>query len=114
MIPSVRFIDSEGLHQSPCEKGPYTSTYGSRPIRASLFLEPIADAIKGLDHLELVIDNLEFLAQPLDVAVDRAVIDIDLIVIGRVHQSIAALDDAGSRRERLEDQEFGDRQSHLF
>jgi hypothetical protein len=45
----------------------------SRPIRASLFLEPIADAIKGLDHLELVIDNLEFLAQPLDVAVDRAV-----------------------------------------
>src|SRR5258708_10154666 len=50
------------------------------------FLEAVANAVKGFDHLEIVVDDLEFLAQPLDVAVDGAIVDIDLIVIGRVHQ----------------------------
>src|ERR1700731_3678609 len=81
--------------------------------RASSFLEAIADAIKGLDHLEIVIHDLEFLAQALDVAVNRAVVDIDLIIIGRIHQGVAALDDSGPRCESLEDQEFGDSQGHL-
>jgi hypothetical protein len=37
----------------------------------------VADAVEGLDLGELVVDDLELLAQPLDVAVDGAVVDID-------------------------------------
>src|ERR1051325_724384 len=40
------------------------------------FLETIADAVKRLDHVEVVVRHLELLAQALDVAVDGAVIDI--------------------------------------
>src|SRR5215472_2315955 len=76
------------------------------------FLETVADAIERLDHIEIVVALLEFLAQSLDVAVDRAVVDIDLIVVGGVHQRVAALDHAGAGRERLQDQEFGHRQRH--
>ncbi len=45
-------------------------------------------------------------------AVDGAVVNIDLIVIGRVHQGVAALDHARPGRQRLKDEEFGDRQHH--
>ena len=41
-------------------------------------------------------------------AVDGAVIDIDLLVIGGVHQCVAALDHAGALRQRMQDQEFRD------
>ena len=50
------------------------------------FLELIADAVECLDHFEIGFDRLEFLSQSLDVAVDGAVVDIDVIAIGRVHQ----------------------------
>src|SRR3569833_1065802 len=63
--------------------------------RRSGFLETIADAVQRLDHFEVVVDHLELLAQALDVAVDGTVVDIDLVVIGRVHQRGAALHDAG-------------------
>src|SRR5229473_8593232 len=76
--------------------------------RKSGFLEAVADAVKGFDHLEIVVDDLELLAQPLDVAVDGAIVDIDLIVIGSVHQGVAALHHAGARGQRLQDQELGD------
>src|SRR3954470_18645371 len=33
------------------------------------FLEPIADAVERLDHVEIVVGDLELLAQPFDVAV---------------------------------------------
>src|SRR5271156_3725906 len=79
-------------------------------LRRSGFPEAISDAIERFDHFEFRLDDLELLAQALDVAVDRAIVDIDLIVVGRVHQGVAALDDTGSRRERLQDQEFGDRE----
>jgi len=55
-----------------------------RVIKIISFLETIADAIKGLDHLEIVVNHLEFLAQALDVAVDGAVIHVNLVVIGRL------------------------------
>src|SRR3954449_3448524 len=76
--------------------------------RRSAFLEAVADAVEGLDHVEGVVDDLELLAQALDVAVDGTVVDIDLVVIGRVHEGVAALDDARALGERLQDQELGD------
>jgi len=39
--------------------------------------EAVADAVQRLDHLEVRLHDLELLAQPLDVAVDGAVVDID-------------------------------------
>src|SRR6202163_1389760 len=76
------------------------------------FLEAIAHSVQGLYHFEIVVHDLEFLAQPLDVAVDGAIVDIDLVVIGRVHQGVAAFHDAGARGQRLQDQKFRDRQRH--
>src|SRR5690554_5119946 len=52
-----------------------------RSGRMSAFPVAITDAVKRFDRVEGVIDFLEFLAQPLDVAVDGAVIHIDLVVI---------------------------------
>ena len=43
-------------------------------------------------------------------AVDRPVIDIDLVIIGRIHQVIAAFDITRTRGQGLQDQEFGDGQ----
>jgi hypothetical protein len=47
------------------------------------------------------------------VAVDGAVIHIDLIVIGHIHQLIAAFHKAGALRQRLKQQEFRHRQRHI-
>src|SRR5262249_38669809 len=90
--------------------GPSIFLCSAEPLPALGFLESIADAIQRFDHIEVVVGPLELLAQSLDVAVDGAVIDVDLIVIGRVHQRVAALDHAGPARERLQDQELGDGQ----
>src|SRR3981189_2202090 len=64
--------------------------------RKSGFLEAVAHTVQGFDHLEIVVHDLELLAQPLDVAVDGAIVDIDLIVIGRATQGVAAFHDAGT------------------
>src|SRR3546814_10319537 len=62
----------------------------------------IADAIERLDLLEAVIDVAELLAQPLDVAVDGAVVDIDGLAVGRVHELVAVLNMARPLRQRLQ------------
>src|ERR1700729_915539 len=76
------------------------------------FLKSVADAVEGLDHFEIRLDHLELFAQPLDVAVDGAVVDIHLIVVSRIHQSVAALDYARPGRQRLQNKELRDRQGH--
>src|SRR5689334_10917974 len=43
------------------------------------FAVTVANAVQGLDGVEFRIDLTELLAHALDVAVDRAVVDIDLI-----------------------------------
>src|SRR5690606_21487897 len=85
-----------------------------RSGRMSAFPVAIADAIKRFDCVEGVIDFLEFLAQALDVAVDGAVIYIDLVVIGGIHQRIPALHIAGALGERLKDQKFRHGQHNLL
>src|SRR3981081_558260 len=61
------------------------------------FLETVPHPIQGFDHFEIVIDALELLSQPLDVAVDGAIVNIDLIVIGRIHQGVCPFYDARAR-----------------
>src|SRR5260370_17265774 len=70
----------------------------------------ISDAIERLDLGEFAVDDLELLAEPVDVAVDRTVIDIDVLAIGGVHQLVAAFDMALARRQRFQDEELGDRE----
>src|SRR5207237_10181706 len=86
----------------------------SGPGFVSAVAVSITDAIKGFDLAEFGIDRLELLAQALDVAVDRAVIDVDMLAIGRVHQLIAIFDVTRTLRQRLEDQELGHRQLDGF
>ncbi len=47
-------------------------------------------------------------------AVDRAIVDKDVVVIGRVHQLVAGAHHAGAHGQRLEDEEFGYRQRNQF
>src|ERR1700675_3146313 len=68
---------------------------------ASHLLEPIADAIERFDHVEVVVRSLEFLAQTLDVTIDGAVIHIDLIIVGGIHERVPALDDPWPACKRL-------------
>ena len=49
----------------------------------------ITHAIKRFDAVKAFIRFSEFFAQAFDVAVNRTVIDINLIIIGRIHQLIA-------------------------
>src|SRR5690242_12507364 len=76
--------------------------------RGSAVAVAISDAIKRFDLRESCIYCLELLAQPLDVAVDGAIVDIDVLAISAVHELVAALDVAGAQRQRFEDEEFGD------
>src|SRR5258708_2460459 len=69
-------------------------------LAASHLLEPITYTIERFDHVEVVVRCFEFLPQAFDMTVDRAVIDIDLIVVGGVHEGIAALDHPGPGRSR--------------
>src|SRR6185503_7154506 len=54
--------------------------------RRSGFSVAVADAIEGFDRIELRIDLPELLAHALHMAVDGPVVDIDLILVGRVHE----------------------------
>src|SRR5678816_1071533 len=79
----------------------------ARSASSLLVVESVSDAIKGLDRIEFRVGCAEFPADPLDVAVDRPVVDVDILVIGDVEQLVARLDHSGALGERLEDQEFG-------
>src|ERR1051326_2014604 len=86
----------------------------SGPGFVSAVAVSITDAIEGFDLAEFGIDGLELLAQALDVAIDRAVIDVDMLAIGRVHQLIAVFDVTRTLRQRFEDQELGHGQLNGF
>src|SRR3546814_10462337 len=76
--------------------------------RSSLFLrETVADAIEGFYRLETGVHHPKLLAQPLDVAVDRPIVNIHVILIGGIHQLVTGFHEAGPLGERLKDHEFG-------
>jgi hypothetical protein len=74
---------------------------GEPRIGMLLFAKPVAHPIKRFDHVEGVFDLLKFSAQPLDVAVYRTIIDINLIIVSNIHQSVAAFDHAGTCGQAL-------------
>src|SRR5688500_18235040 len=80
---------------------------------SSLLRKTVAYAVEGLDRLELAVGGAELAPEPLDVAVDGAVVDVDVVLIGDVHQLVARFDHAGPLRQRLEDHELGDRQGDV-
>src|SRR5665213_1668673 len=80
----------------------------------SVIAVTISNAIQGFDLRELGIDHLELLAQTLDVAVDGAVVDIDVLAVSTVHQLVATLDVAGPHGERFEDQKLGYREIDIL
>ena len=56
---------------------------------SSLLVETVSDAIEGLDCIEVGGRGAELAADALDVAVDGAVVDIDVVIIGDVEQLVA-------------------------
>src|SRR5688572_26511587 len=82
---------------------------------ASSFLsKAISYAVERLDRLELGVDRSNLASQALDVAVDGSVVDIDVVLIGDVHELVARFDHAGPLGERLEDHELGDGQGDVL
>src|SRR5579862_8139576 len=69
----------------------------------SLVGKSVSDAIEGLDGPELGIDRPELAPEPLDVAVDGAVVDIDFVVISCIHQLVTRLNEAGSLGQCVKD-----------
>src|SRR5262245_34616205 len=63
------------------------------------FAVPVADAIEGFDRVKLRVHVTELLAHPLDVTVDGAVVDVHLIVVGGVHQIVAAFHESRPLRK---------------
>src|SRR3977135_3149889 len=82
----------------------------SRTARRRLILEAVPGSVQRLNHIKFGIGTPEFLAQAFDVAVHVAILDIDLLVVGRVHQGVTTLDPPRTGDERLQDAEFGERQ----
>ena len=77
------------------------------------FLEAVANTIQRFDHIEVFVDDVELLAQPLDVAVDGAIVDVDLVRRRRQPSARhALLTTPGRVREGLQDQELGHSQHH--
>src|SRR5688572_25807644 len=82
--------------------------------KAWLIFKSVADSIEGLDGVELRVDGPELAPDSFDVAVDRPVVDIDVVLVGDVEQLVAALHHSGTLGERLEDQELGHRQGDVL
>src|SRR5256885_5020507 len=83
----------------------------SRRSASSWLVEPVSDAIERVDRVEGGIDGAELAPDALDVAVDGAVVDIDIVAIGDVEQLVAGFYDSGPLGQRFEDQELGHREA---
>src|SRR5689334_18310847 len=77
----------------------------SRRSSSSLFVEAVSDPIERVDRIEARFDGSELAPNSLDVAVDGAVVDIDIVAIGDVEQLVTGFYDTRPLGERLEDHE---------
>src|SRR6476661_2803633 len=94
-------VPSEGCCLRTLDCSPGVLTIGSAVGACSAIGEAVAGSIERADGGEFAVHAAELAAHPLDVAVDRAVVHEYVVGVGRVHQLVAALDDAGSGSERL-------------
>jgi hypothetical protein len=67
----------------------------------SYLFKAIANSVERLNHIERRVNRPKLSAQSFDMAVDGTVIDIDLIVVGGIHERIAAFDHPRSAHQRL-------------
>src|SRR4051794_32073578 len=74
-----------------------------QPLGLSFLAKAISDPIERLDRAEAAVDGAELAAHPLDMAVDGAIVDIDVVLIGDVHQLVARFHHPGPLGERFED-----------
>ena len=74
----------------------------------------VPDPIKGFYLCEILVSFSEFSTKALDVAIDGAVVNIDILAVRRVDQLITVLDVTRVSRQRLDDKEFGYRQIDLI
>jgi hypothetical protein len=75
---------------------------------ANLFLQAIAQPINRLDHIKGFVRLLEFSAQALDMTINSTIIDINIILISGIHQTVAVLEYSLTRNQGLQNQKFGD------
>src|SRR4051812_9968842 len=91
------------------EIGPKFSRSVIRPT--ALFHPAVAHAVHGVHGIELLVDDLEFAADALDVRGDRVVVEHH---VRRIHELLAVLHVAGMLRKRVDDPELRERQQdHL-
>src|SRR5688500_20348108 len=57
---------------------------------SSLIFEAVADAVEGLDRVEVRVHRPELSPNALDVAVDGPIVDVDVVLVGDVEQLVAA------------------------
>src|SRR5712692_1494940 len=57
-----------------------------------LLLEPVTYPIERFDHIERVFGLLELFPQPFDMAIDRAVVYVNLVIVGGIHQGVTTFD----------------------
>src|SRR5512147_296353 len=75
---------------------------------SSFFSKTVSDAIKGFYRIEFGVDATELAANSLDVTVDRAIVDIDVVLVCDVEQLVSRFHYARALGQSFEDQEFGD------
>ncbi len=75
--------------EAPRGHAAHKSSFRPKPAEQLVFVVPITDTVECLNRREFIISRTHLFAQALDVAVDRAVININLVIIGDVHQLIA-------------------------
>lgn len=74
---------------------------------ALFFVVAVTDAVKRLDRGEITIGGAHLFAQAFDVTVDGAVVHVDLLVVGYVHQLIALFHKPGALCQGLQQQKLG-------
>src|ERR1700737_2695272 len=108
--PGEAFLQSSRKNRSP---HPITSSGDPRRgATHAISSEPVTHSIKRFDHVKALVDGPKPVPQPLDVAINGALVNIELLIVRSAQERVATLNCIGSTRERLEDQELCDCQRY--
>src|SRR5690606_205091 len=113
----MRRVIGESRRSRPCRcSAEWSNADGALATRAGRSEErsgsavAVSDAIERFDLSEFGINRLELSSEPFDVAVDRAVVDVDVLAVCGIHELVAALHIARPYGEGPEEQKFRDGQ----